>query len=289
MIPHQAFVPLLLAGCFPLLGAEGPSELTIPAPGSAVELFHPNGLPSWAEPAAPTAVPESRPEPRAGGPPTLPRPSGSDDLFEAPTWAGIRHGDRERRKLKNSTEYDWGFSATEVIWRAPEPGYESPFERGEWSTEDLFAVPLSGPVYLFGEVTMLGEYSADQAMRVVGKTGVLWRVPVGEGAPVEVRGGPAVKYNDALRVDRSGEQGSVLWEVKAKAPLVGPIGLEYIGEALPGTTPEDRSQLKQDLSLFLPVSGGKLKLGAKHRWDGTEETRAADGFMQVYLGIEIGR
>ena len=37
-----------------------------------------------------------------------------------------------------------------------------------------------------------------------------------------VRGGPAVKYNDPLHPLRGKDQAAMLWEVKAKAPLVGP-------------------------------------------------------------------
>lgn len=58
-------------------------------------------------------------------------------------------------------------------------------------------MPLSGPLYGFGEVSMEGQYATNQAMKVAGKSGVLLRVPVGEGTAIELRGGPSVKYNDA--------------------------------------------------------------------------------------------
>src|SRR5205823_13707183 len=147
---------------------------------------------------------------------------------------------------------------------------DSPVERGGWSTEDLFALPLTGPLYVFTEVSMEGQYATNQAMKVAGKSGVLFRVPVGDGTAIEVRGGPSVKYNDAYKVEKGKEQGTMLWEVKAKAPLlIGPLGLEYIGEAHPGMTPDEHSQLTQDLNLFLPFNGGagKFKVGAKHHWD----------------------
>ena len=61
--------------------------------------------------------------------------------------------------------------------------------------------------------------------------------------------------------------------MKATAPpLIGPLGLEYLGAALPALTPADRNQVNSDLALYLPVSGGKLRLGAKHQWmDGTRD------------------
>ena len=54
----------------------------------------------------------------------------------------------------------------------------------------------------------------------------------GRFPPLEVRGGPTVKYNDPMHPVRGKDQASMLWEVKAKTPLVGPFGLEYLGDDL---------------------------------------------------------
>ena len=109
---------------------------------------------------------------------------------------------------------------------------------------------------------MNGTYTADQNMTVVGRTGAIVQVPVGSGSALELRGGPTIRYNDALRPDRTKDQASVLLEVQAKYPLLGGIGLEYSGAALPAMTSLDRPKLNQSLGLAIPVSGGKLKLGA---------------------------
>src|SRR5258708_247077 len=194
-------------------------------------------------PPVPPVIPPPADKPAA--PVTVPSQDAGSILPEAPTWAGIRSGDRERRKIKNQSEQEWGFMTSEFIWRAPDPGFDSPYERGEWSTADLFAVPVSGPLHVFTELSLGGEYAADQAMKVVGKTGFLWKMSLGEGKPLEVRSGPTLKYNDALHSQKTPTQASVLWEVKAKAPLVGPIGAEYLCAPLPGTTPDERSQVTQ--------------------------------------------
>jgi hypothetical protein len=183
---------------------------------------------------------------------------------------------------------------SEFVWQAPERDYDSPFESGAWSTQDLFAVPLTGPLYVFGEVTAEGQYATNQGMKMAGKYGVLLRVPVGDGPPIEVQGGPSVKYNDAFKIEKGKDQGTMQWEVKAKAPLLGPLGLEYLGLAHPGgMTPDDRSQLNQDLSVFLPFNNGtgKFKLGAKHQWmpAQTQDSRSVSTMTELYLGIEIGR
>jgi hypothetical protein len=198
-------------------------------------------------------------------------------------------GDRERRKLLSKTEGEWGALTSEVVLRAPEPPKDSPFERGEWSREDTVKIPVTGPLSLFGQAVLTGEYAANQEMNVVGRTGVICKLPVWSGTALELRGGPAVKYNDALRPGPR-DQASLLLEVKATMPLTSSLGLEYLGEALPALTPVDHPRLNQDLGLAIPVSGGKLKLGAKHRLDYFQpNTQPWTSSMQVYVGIEIGR
>src|SRR5262245_15960271 len=204
-------------------------------------------------------------------------------------WDALHPGDRERRKLLSKTEGEWGALTSEVVLRAPEPPKDTPFERGEWSTEDTVRIPVTGPLSLFGQAVLTGEYAANQEMNVVGRTGVICKLPVWTGTALELRGGPAVKYSDALRPG-SRDAASVLLEVKAIMPLTSSLGLEYLGEALPALTPVERPRLNQDLGLAIPVSGGKLKLGAKHRWDYFQtDTHPWTSNMQVYLGFEIGR
>jgi hypothetical protein len=207
---------------------------------------------------------------------------------EAPNWVTMRPEDRERGKLTNRSDLEWGSLKSECTWRAPDSGRDPTLERGEWSTQNQLAIPVTGPLHLFTEVSLGGDYVADPTL--VGKTGVLWKMPLGEGAPLEVSGGPALKHNDPMHPFRASNQASLLWELKAKATLVGSLGVEYLGVASPAMTPEDHSLLKQDVGLFLPINGGKLKLGARHTWDATQQdTRSANNPMEWYLGIEIGR
>lgn len=196
----------------------------------------------------------------------------------------IQPGDRERRKLKNKAELSAlnGTVASEFIFRAPEPSRDAPFERGEWSTEELVHVPVTGPIYVFGQFNLNGEYAADQDMRVIGRTGLSYRVPV-SGRPFELRGGPSIRVLDALRAEQARDQAQFLLEVQCRWPLMGTLGLEYDGSALPAMTPLDRPQLRHDVGLALPVAGnGKLKFGAKQQWQGESTTEA-------YLTVEIGR
>jgi hypothetical protein len=294
---HQ-LTPLLLlfltvAPCLNTARSDkSPQELIpipTPARGSAAELFNPRAkFQTYCQPVPPPLTHPTSPPPVTTRGEGTHKESNLDSVFRVPVWLGTTRGDRERRKLTNSAEGDWAQVASEFIWQAPEAGYESPFERGAWSTEDTLSIPVTGPIFLFGEVAMNGQYAADQNVIVAGRTGIMCRVPVTDGSAIEVRGGPTVQYNDALRLEKARDQAALLWELRAKWPLLGTVGLEYTGLASPALTPEERSKLNSDLALAIPVSGGKLKLGAKHQWeDGLKDSSAS--LTQWYLGFEIGR
>ncbi len=205
----------------------------------------------------------------------------------------LQPGDRERRTLKNKADVNAPVDLlTEFVFRSPEPLKETPFDRGEWSTEEFLRVPVTSAFSVFGQVSLNGDYVADQDMKVVGRTGVLYRVPVGGNTQFEFRGGPSIKMSDALRLEAARESAQFLLEVQCRWPILGQIGLEYDGAAQPAITPLDRTQLRQDLGLAFPMAngGGKLKVGAKHKYETMNtDQRAWTGAMEVYLGFELGR
>ena len=247
-------------------------------PGSPADLFVPQqprpvlpGFPGLDSPAAGKA------------------PGEGDTFVPYNSWASLRPGDRERHKVERQAEVEGlGQFSSEIVFRAPERSFDTPFERGEWSRQDTVKLPVAGPLALFGQTALAGDYAPDQNMTVVGRTGAILKLPTGLGSALELRGGPAIKYNDALRSDRTA---SLLMEVRAKWPIIAGIGLEYSGAALPALTPLDRPKFDQDLGLAIPVSGGKLKLGAKHHWEQQFQGPATPGAtnMELYVGIELGR
>lgn len=265
-----ALCPMLAAVPAPRTTAEEPqplADLFVPSPPAPVL----PGLPQFGSPAPATTGSED-----------------SDPAVPFGSWASLRPGDRERRKLASQAEVGGlGQFSSEVVVRAPERSLDTPFDRGEWSRQDTLKMPVAGSLSLFSETSLAGDYAPDQNMQVVGRTGAILRLPTGIGSALELRGGPTLKYNDALRSDRAA---SLLMEVQAKWPILAGIGLEYNGVALPALTPLDRPRLDQTLGLAIPVSGGKLKLGAKHHWQQQLQSPTPGGTnMELYVGVELGR
>ena len=269
-LTHVA-VALALGTALPAIAAAGNPGLDDP-----LGLFGPPSPPVL--PALPTLTPDGGLGTLGDTQPPLPGPLDA-----------LQPGDRERHKLQSKAAVPWATVSSEVVVRAPEPPREAPFERGEWSHENKLEIPVTGPLTLFGQANLSGDYSADQNMTVVSRTGLEWKMPLGEGSAFELRGGSALKYSDAMHLTHTQEPGTVLLELEAKMPLLAGVGLEYSGHAQPALTPVDHPKLDQDLGLAFPVSGGKFKLGAKHHWEQLQTPQPWNGNMELYVGVEIGR
>jgi len=274
---ERRWVVVVLAVCSVLAGESAP-RAAAQDPAGPADLF---------VPPQPTPILPGFPRLDSSGPASTAAGDG-DTFVPFNSWASLRPGDRERRKVEQQADVGGlGQFSSEVVFRAPERSFDTPFERGEWSRQDTLKLPVAGPLALFGQTALAGDYAPDQNMKLEGRTGAILKLPTGIGSALELRGGPAIKYNDALRSDRAA---SLLMEVRAKWPIIAGIGLEYSGAALPALTPLDRPKLDQDLGLAIPVSGGKLKLGAKHHWEQQLQgpTPGATN-MELYVGVEIGR
>ena len=153
----------------------------------------------------------------------------------------------------------------------------------------LAACRLAGPVSVFGNLGANSGEAARKDMQISGKTGVACKVPVGD-VEVQVRSGPVMSCTDPLRPELMRQKSQWLLEVQAQYPLMWGIGLEYQGTALPSLMPLDHDIINQDVHLAMPIcEGGKLRFGAKHRWESDMDPRLPTDAMQLYMGFELKR
>jgi hypothetical protein len=193
------------------------------------------------------------------------------------------------RKVNAETAGEFGSLTAKSVVRdldAPQP-WEDPLARPEWKTDQAWRYPLAGPLFAFGQLA--GNSTETQRdMKVAGKYGLGCKLEPVKGAEFTLRSGPSLTYTDPLRPDYTKEKSEWLVEVQARWPLLGPVGIEYQGTASPALTPLDHDWLSHDLHLAAPVgSDGKLRLGAKCRWDDSGTNKPPPDAMQLYLGFEL--
>jgi hypothetical protein len=156
-------------------------------------------------------------------------------------------------------------------------------------------LPLTGPLFFFGQVGAEGESPVARAPKVDSKTGVGCKLPLPAGVELTLRTGPAVMWTAPTQQPTSGplstpptrpaERSPLFVEMSCRLPLLGEAGLEYVGSAFPALDPTIHDQLKQDLRIVLPLGADwQLRFGAKHSWENVRETLPSSTGLQFYMG-----
>jgi hypothetical protein len=192
--------------------------------------------------------------------------------------------------LRKQTDGPLGSFTAQVEWYEPHALRDEGVVASPWHTEQAWRLPVVGPLFLFGQFAANPDPVTVDALKMNGRTGVGFKVPVILGIELMLRGGPTVTYADPAIPDH-GERSQLMLEVQCHCPLPGQLGLEYQTTAVPALTPLEHDRVTQDLGLALPVGdGGKLRLGAKHQWEASTTPTAKSSWMdgmELYVGFEL--
>jgi hypothetical protein len=166
--------------------------------------------------------------------------------------------------------------------------YLDPAARNAWEADQTVKVPVASSVFLFNQVTGSTPAVEQQQYKWLTKTGVGLKLKPPLFQEVQLRTGPAVRYDDTgtLSKGQSPERSELFVEAVTKVPIpmVGPINLEYTSYAVPANA-VDRNQINQDFKLALPFAGGQFHVGAKYKWESATATPWMDR-MELYLGVQ---
>src|SRR5207248_3903671 len=140
----------------------------------------------------------------------------------------------------------------------------------------------------FGQLGASTAAVEEQQHKWLGRTGVGLKLKPWFLEEVQVRGGPAMRYDaTGKKAGQSPERSELFLEAVTKLPLpvIGPLNVEYTSYAVPGATPADRGQVNQDVKLALPLSsGGQFHVGAKYRWEAAASPTPWVDRMELYMG-----
>jgi hypothetical protein len=198
-------------------------------------------------------------------------------------------GERQPATISRQNDVGWGSLSGQVEINDGRPSWDDPIWKRAWKANQSWRGPVLGPLTVFSQMGANSDEAGQQNMQVTGRTGLSCRIPLGLLGEYTFTGGPGVSYADPLRPTQTREQTDWQLQVQARLPLLHGIGLEYDGTANPSPmTPLDQSTINQDVRLAFPVGGGgKLKVGARHRWAGLYDPRPWTDSMQLYMGLEL--
>jgi hypothetical protein len=231
--------------------------------------------------------------PFALGSPTVTRAQQPDEKLPFLRWTGGQALDplavpQERPRLPGL----WELSPLPTTSFEPGVVQEDSALKGGWRKEQI--LPITGPVFLFGQVQKGEEWMADPGAKMVGDTGVACKLPSLAGADLLFRFGPELTYDGAVKsADRSVVPVQPRWlrlDLQARWSVLGPLGVEWQGAACPGVADGERDRLIQDVRAVLPLGkSGQFQLGAKRIWENTAEPKNPWAEMtQFYTGFKIG-
>jgi hypothetical protein len=156
-------------------------------------------------------------------------------------------------------------------------------------------VPLVDSIFLFGQVQKDQDWMPlPTTGRMIGDTGFGCKLPSLAGAELLFRCGPEMTYDRALRSpDRSATLVRSQWlrlDLQARWSLLGPVGLECQGTAIPALADYERDRIIQDIRAVVPVGkSGQFQLGAKRIWENNPaDSKPWSEETQFYTGFKLG-
>jgi hypothetical protein len=192
-------------------------------------------------------------------------------------------------KFASQAEGFWGtVSGKQVLPDCgPVASWDDPTRKRTWQSEQDWRCPLAGPLAVFGKVGATSEEAAQRDLTLSGRTGLACQLGAPLGAELTLRGGPSLSCADPLRPEKAQPHREVFVEVQGRLPLFWGVGLEFQGNAVPALAPMDRDRVEQDVRLAFPFGEtGKIKLGAKRRWESVPEAKPLPTATELYLGLE---
>jgi len=164
----------------------------------------------------------------------------------------------------------------------------TPLRKSAWLTENQLLAPMAGPVYLIGQVGANSESQEWQQYKLVGRTGVGWKLPAWLGGDVQIRGGKALTNFDAERQSMIPDQSRTFLELVTKWALPGSLQLEFLSESV--MNPAGNDLQKRDLRLAVPITqSGQVHFGAKYWSMPSSDPAAWRDRMRFYMGVQWQR
>jgi hypothetical protein len=197
--------------------------------------------------------------------------------------------DGVKRVAQANTATDWADVSSKVKLRERD-AHLDPTVPNAWETDESVKVPVGDSLFVFGQLGASTPAVEQRQYRWLGRTGFGMKLKPWLLREVQVRGGPAVRYDDTEKLSpgQSPERSELFLEAATKVPLpiLGPVNVEYSGYAVPAVTPTDRNCVNQDVKLALPFSGGgQFHVGAKYKWETASVTPWMDR-TEVYMGVQ---
>jgi len=210
-------------------------------------------------------------------------------IFAASTMP-VKGIDPDRLKTANISDTDLGKVSSNLDLSDPRDPKAIPVR--DWKANQSLNVPLpvSQSAFMFGNVDSSGNSLDNQSVNMKGRTGLGWKWAPFGGSELQFKTGTLMSYASASTTSTATSTTQLSVALQAKLDLLGPLQLQYSGEALPAVLQTDHHTLLTDLKLAVPLGANQeVYLGAKYKWEDTTTPSPWTDRTQLYLGLKFQR
>jgi len=221
----------------------------------------------------------------------------SSDLLSTETkkmgdsWSalGLRTNDI---RLSHSHEMEilWAKLNAKTVVIDPNAAATVPVRRSGWQTEESVRLPLVGSLFVVGQVGANSGSIEWQQYKLIGKTGLGWKLPSWLGGEVQLRGGRSVANYDSDTDAMFPEQMKRFFEFNTRWPLADWLNVEYTGQTSSTMLPASHETLTHEFRLAFPLSNsGEFHIGAKYRAEDASTPSLWYERTKLLIGLELKR
>src|SRR5262249_54360802 len=131
----------------------------------------------------------------------------------------------DKHVAKSNTHFEWAALNSKIAVRDPDALLD-PSRRPTWETDETVKMPVGGPLFLFGQLGASTPAVEEQQHKWLGRTGVGLKLKPWFLEEVQVRGGPAMRYDaTGKKAGQSPERSELFLEAVTKlpVPVIGPL------------------------------------------------------------------
>src|SRR5205807_644399 len=137
---------------------------------------------------------------------------------DASLTSGLRP-EGDKHVAKSNTDFEWAALNSKIAVRDRDTLLD-PSRRSAWETDETLKMPVAGPLFLFGQLGASTAAVEEQQHKWLGRTGVGLKLKPWFLEEVQVRGGPAMRYDSTgKKAGQSPERSELFLEAVTKLPL----------------------------------------------------------------------
>jgi hypothetical protein len=193
-----------------------------------------------------------------------------------------------RLSLSRESNLLWAKLNSKVMVIDPNAVPNVPLRRSGWQTEESLRLPFFGSLFVVGQVGANSGSIEYQQYKLVGKTGLGWKLPSWLGGEIQLRSGRSLANYDSDSETMMPEQLKKFVELNTRWPLADWLNVEYTGQTSSTQSATAHDMLTHEIRFAVPLSNaGQFHIGARYKMEDTPSQTLWYERTKLLIGLEF--